>query len=358
MPPGWSRLGMFRFWSALLIGSLGALAPVRASAQAAPPPLKPAPSKPGAPKPPATKPVRSSASQEGQLSDEAQLARIAGLYEAAKYRECSDEVERLLDPTSHRALRQAGIVENARVYWAACLLGAGEADAADAPLRAAIHENPQMKAPDSLVFPQPVVERFLTVRDSLVNEIRAAEQARILQAQREAQRRLQTQARERDRMRELEKLASRETIIQKNSRAIAAIPFGVGQFQNREAGLGYTLLVSQALLGGLSVGAIVMQGKLATEADRLRRSGGVVDEEKQRNDQRTWSVVKTGSFWAFAALAVGGVVQAQLQFVPEFREERPRKLPPALAPKAPPAEVTALPYFDQSGGGLSVVGRF
>ncbi|RYZ05358.1 MAG: hypothetical protein EOO73_20250 [Myxococcales bacterium] len=292
------------------------------------------------------------------MSDEAQLSRIAGLYEAAKYRECSDEVERLLDPTSHRALRQSGIVENARVYWAACLLGAGEADAADAPLRAAIHENPQMKAPDSLVFPQPVVERFLKVRDSLVNEIRAAEQARILQAQREAQRRLQAQARERDRMRELEKLASKETVIQRNSRAIAAIPFGVGQFQNRQPALGYTLLASQALLGGLSVAAIVVQSKLATEADRLRSSGGVVNEARQEDNIRTWGIVKTGSFWAFAALAVGGIVQAELEFVPEFREERPRELPPSLAPKPAATEVTALPYFDHTGGGLSVVGRF
>ncbi len=349
---------MFRFWSAIVIGSLGALAPARAQAQEpVPAPARAAPNKPATTAPVVTKPNGALPRQDGRLSDEAELARIAGLYEAAKYRECSDAVERLLDPTGHRTLRQAGIVENARVYWAACLLGVGDADAADAPLRAAIHENPQMKPPDSLVFPQPVIERFLKVRDSLVNEIRAAEQARILQAQREAQRRLQLQARDRDRMRELEKLASKETVIQKNSRAIAAIPFGVGQFQNRQPGLGYTLLASEALLGGLSITAIVMQNKLATDADRVRRSGGGVDEVLQQDNMRTWSAVKTGAFWAFAALAVGGVVQAQLEFVPEFREERPRKLPPALAPK-PVTEVSAVPFFDPTGGGLSVVGRF
>jgi hypothetical protein len=349
---------MFRSWLAIVIGSLGALAPARAGAQAtAPPPAQAAPpvAKPSL-RPPASRPPGSVAG--GQLSDEAQLSRIAGLYEAAKYLECSDEVERLLDPTSHRALRQSGIVENARVYWAACLLGAGDVEAADAPLRAAIHENPQMKPPDSLVFPQPVIERFLTVRDSLVNEIRAAEQTRIQQAQEEARRRLQAQARERDRMRELEKLASKETVIQKNSRAIAAIPFGVGQFQNREPGLGYTLLAGQALLGGLSFAAIIVQSRLATEADRVRRSGDAVNEARQEEIIRAWSVVKTGGFWAFAALAVGGVTQAQLEFVPEFREERPRRLPPSLAPKPAGAAVSALPYVDHTGGGLNVVGRF
>jgi hypothetical protein len=155
-------------------------------------------------------------------------------------------------------------------------------------------------------------------------------------------------------MRELEKLASKELLIQKNSRAFAAIPFGVGQFQNRQPALGYTLLVSEALLGGLSVGAVVVQSKLATESASVIRRGDAVQED----NIRAWGVVKTASFWAFAALAVGGVAHAQLEFVPEFREERPRKLPPALSPKPTPAEVSALPYFDHAGGGLSVFGRF
>jgi hypothetical protein len=295
-----------------------------------------------------------------RLSDEAELSRVAGLYEAGKYSECSSEIERLLDPTGHTLLRQPAIVENARVYWAACLLGAGEGDAADAPLRAAIHENPQMKPPDSLVFPQPVIERFLKVRDSLVNEIRAAEQARILQAQAEARQRQQALARDRDRMRELEKLAEQETLVFKNRRSLALVPFGVGQFQNREIGLGYTLLAGEVLLGSLSLTAIVVQSRLATQADNLRRSGSTVDEVRQEENQRTWSSVKTGAFWAFAALAVGGVVQAQLDFVPEFREVRRRPLPPELSPTAlpKPSEVSAAPYFDATGGGLSVTGRF
>lgn len=340
----------------IVLASLGTLGASRAFAQAAAPRSVNAPSNPAAPGKVAVTPKPASPAP-GQLSDEAELARIAGLYEAAKYRECSVEIERLLDPTAHRTLRQTGVVENARVYWAACLLGAGEGDAADAPLRAAIHENPQMKAPDSLVFPQPVVERFLKVRDSLVNEIRAAEQARIVQAQREAQRRLQSRARERDRMRELEKLAAKETLIQRNSRVIAAIPFGVGQFQNREPALGYTFLISEALLGGLSFTAVVLQSKLATEANRLQRGGQAVDDAQQESNQRTLGALKTGGFWAFAALAIGGIVQAQVAFVPEFREERPRKLPPGLSPPSTP-EVSAVPFLDKTGGGLNVVGRF
>src|SRR3954464_11500723 len=215
---------MQRFLLAVVLASVGGLVPAHAAAQSpapsasAPPPSASAPSRApagGEPSPPRATPAKptpakptpakstvretSKAARADQLSDEAELSRVVGLYEAGKYSECSDEIERLLDPTGRAPLRQPSIVENARVYWAACLLGAGESDAADAPLRAAIHENPQMKPPDSLVFPQPVVEHFLKVRDSLVNEIRDAERKRIEQAQQEARRLQQALAHDRDR---------------------------------------------------------------------------------------------------------------------------------------------------------------
>jgi hypothetical protein len=350
---------MQRFLSAVVLISVGALLPARVAAQA---PTAPPAAGPSTPKASPTKPASSGAAQKpklgGQLSDEAELSRVVGLYEAGKYAECSSEIYRLLDPTGHHPLRQPSIVENARVYWAACLLGAGQDDEADAPLRAAIHENPQMKPPDSLVFPAPVVEHFLKVRDSLVNEIRAAEQARIRDAQAEARKRQQRLAADRDRMQALEELAQKETIVQRNSRAKAFIPFGFGQFQNREPGLGYTLLVSQAALASLSLSTIIVQSRLATQAYELRRVG-TVNEADYQQTQSTWGTVRTLSFWGFAALAAGGILQAQLEFVPEFTETRSRPLPPALAPaRAKPTEVGAAPYFDQTGGGITVIGRF
>lgn len=354
----------------------------RASAQTAPVPTPPPPAagakpvvakpagekataKPAAEKPsakPALADAAPSKPVEQQLSDEAELARVAGLYEAGKYAECSSEIERLLDPTGRVLLRKPAIVENARVYWSACLIGSGDTAAAEAPLRAAIHENPQMKPPDSLVFPQPVIERFLKVRDSLVNEIKAAESARIKQAQAEARHRQLLLQQDRSRMRALEELAREETVTTKNYRTLALVPFGVGQFQNREPKLAYTLLISEALLGSLSFAAIVVQNRLATQAYEARRAGQTVDESTQQDNIATWGTVKVGAFWAFAVLAVGGIVQAQVDFVPEFKEKRTRALPPSLSPRPvsvnKPLGVSALPYVDTRGGGLQLFGRF
>lgn len=349
---------MQRSLSAVLLLSVLALWPEHAAAQGASPS---APAKPAVGKPPVAASEPSPPKKlEERLSDEAELARVAGLYEAGKYRECSAELERLLDPLGKAPLKQSAIVENARVYWAACLLGAGETDAADAPLRAAIHENSQMKQPDSLVFPPPVVQRFLKVKDSLIDEIRRKEGEKIRQAQAEARERQQRLARDRDRMIALEKLARQELVVVRNRRVLAFVPFGVGQIQNRHEALGYTLMASEVLLGALSITAIAVQSRRAATADELRRQGKAVDEQAHEQDQATWSTVKTLSAWSFVALAVGGVVHAQIEFVPEFLERRERPIPPALLPSAvpKPTEVSAVPYFDAHGGGLSLSGRF
>ena len=134
---------MQRFLSAVVILSIGALASARAAAQSPPAASatpgtaasaqskaagaptaagKPLAAKPNPAKPPAAEPAPNK-KPDDRLSDEAELARVVGLYEAGKYRLCSSEMERLLDPLGKAPLRQPCIIENARVYWAACLLG-------------------------------------------------------------------------------------------------------------------------------------------------------------------------------------------------------------------------------------------
>src|SRR3954466_12959092 len=111
---------MQRFLSAVVILSMGALTSAHAAAQSPPAvsapsaqpkapapgvgmgPTKPKPARPAAAdSPPNNKPA-------DRLSDEAELSRVVGLYEAGKYRECSSEMERLLDPLGKTALRQPG----------------------------------------------------------------------------------------------------------------------------------------------------------------------------------------------------------------------------------------------------------
>src|SRR5450432_4653727 len=73
-----------------------------------------------------------------RLNDAAELARVVGLYEAGKYGACADSLHLLLSDTSARPLRDPDVVESARIYQAACLIGSGDQQGADEPLRAAI----------------------------------------------------------------------------------------------------------------------------------------------------------------------------------------------------------------------------
>jgi hypothetical protein len=165
--------------------------------------------------------------------------------------------------------------------------------------------------------------------------------------------------RERSRTLALEKLAQQESVVLKNRRVLAFVPFGVGQLQNRQETLGYTLMVSEALLGMLSITAVAVQTRFAVQAAQGPEGRTFPDLNAT---QATWGTVRDVSFWAFAALAVGGVVHANIEYVPEFKETRTRPLPKELqAPPQPvskPAHVSYVPYFDQHGGGLSVLGSF
>jgi hypothetical protein len=118
----------------------------------------------------------------------------------------------------------------------------------------------------------------------------------------------------------------------RHSRFLAAVPFGVGQFQNGQDGLGYAFLVSEAILAGTSITAGAIHMTLV--ANYPKYSPGSVnfdDFESRRTTTRDISLYSTA---AFALVAIGGVVHAELTYVPEVRETRPRPIPkpPAVMP--------------------------
>lgn len=265
-------------------------------------------------------------STEQPLSDEAELARIVGLVGAARYEECSARLGVLLNPKGTRPLRDATVIETARIYHATCLIGLDKTDLADEPLRAAIRANPQMRTPDSLVFPQKVVDRFLKVREELYAELRAAERQQIDQARRQAREKQRQDSEDWARMLMLERLAREEVVVTKNRRWIAAVPFGAGQFQNGDNALGWVFLGTEAALGVSALTSLAVHSHLQTEVDRIlaRRLAVPSGVQDRLND---WQLAVALSTYAFIGAAAVGILQAQLGFVPEVRVVRERKLP-------------------------------
>lgn len=65
---------------------------------------------------------------------------------------------------------------------------------------------------------------------------------------------------------QLEKLAREESLVASNSRYIATIPFGVGQFQNGDEAVGALFLVSETLLLATATTSGLILEHLTSEA--------------------------------------------------------------------------------------------
>jgi hypothetical protein len=272
--------------------------------------------------------------EEERLSDEAELARVVGLVDAAKYEECVARLSRLLDPKSPHPLSNPQIIETARLYHATCLMGVGKDQQADAPLREAIRKNPQMRPPDSLVFPPRVVERFLKLREEYYKELRSAGQDLIDRAEREAKARQAREDAQRAYIQMLEHVAGKEVVVEKHSRYLALVPFGVGQFQNGNQALGWTFLGTEAALAVVSLTSVGVFSSIKNEADRYEARGQPPAQDVNGRLQN-WHLAMTLSTYGMLGIAALGILEAQLSYVPEVRHVRDRPLP--KPPKEQPA---------------------
>ena len=264
------------------------------------------------------------------LSDEAALGKAVALYDSGQYRSCAEALTRLLGSNKSRRLASASSIETAHVYLGACLIGAGQATKAEEVFREAIRQNPQMKAPDSLVFPEAVVERFLRVREGMLAEIRRAEKQRMKQAEARVRNDERQRQLEREHQLELMKLASTEVVIERRSRWIAALPFGVGQFQNGNRGLGWTLLGAQSLLIATLIGAIYADAWYDSKSNDPGVDSGQL--RQRREDAR---LVQAIAGYGWLGVATAGIVEAEIAFVPEIRTQRHRELPRELREPTP-----------------------
>lgn len=286
-----------------------------------------------------------------RLSDAGELERIVSLYSGGKYEDCTREVVYLLNPDNQDRLRNPEVVEEARLYHATCLVMSGREKEAIAPLRAALTQNPTMGTPDSLTFPPPLISLFLQVRKEFGDAIRAEEEKRLAVLAEAAREAKASEQAERARVKKLEELASTEVVIQRGSRFVASLPFGVGQYQNRSNALGTVFLVSESLLLGTSLVAVAVMGNQYSLIDP-RAFGS--DISRNAMIARNISIV---SFYGFAAVALGGILEAHINFVPEFRSQRKRELPKELrtpSKRANGSSAQLLPWVTPSANGFEV----
>lgn len=312
---------------------------------------------------------RASERASNRVSDRGELDRIIEVYLAGRYEPCARELGEFLDPVNPQRFTDDAVIERGRLYFASCSLLQGDHESARAALRSALEQNPLMQSPDSLTFPPPVVSLFLEVRDEVQELIAEREKQQVVELRRENERARRAAEQRLRREQQLEKMAREERVIVRNSRALAAVPFGVGQFQNGSETLGYTFLVSESLLTATVIGASYVIGFNNHKMNQESSDTSLSDYQKNTGTART--VLKI-SGWSLLGVAALGVIEAQLNYKPErLVEVRERKLPPefdrpigeggsasSLAPTHSSSRLRPLIGALPGGGFLGLDGQF
>jgi len=281
------------------------------------------------------------ASAQGRVDVE--KARAA--YLARNYSEAEDRLRVLVDPKT--GLKELSLLSQARMYLGAVLIAQNKRDAAHEVFEKMILEDPAFE-PDPLSFPGDVINQFFDVRGQLQEKIRtSAQNAARLEAERRA--RAEDDRRKQEAwLAKVKQMAQEEKITVRNNRLVAFLPFGAGQFQNGDTVLGWTFLVSESALviaTGITLPMYAYaRGRAQEEAPNdIDRKAQVYQD--RADNIRTLNLSLAG---AFLAIAVTGIVQANLSYVPERVETKKRDLPiisrltPVVSPLAR-SEGSAIP---------------
>jgi hypothetical protein len=173
----------------------------------------------------------------------------------------------------------------------------------------------------------------LEVRDEVQQLIADREREQVLRLRRENEIARRKAEERRRREEELEKLATQETVVRTNSRFIASLPLGAGQFQNGNVALGTVFLVGQSVAIITSITSLAVLQSIEQRAQRE-------NPDPERYNKQTRALYDTMKWSLYSALALyaASIIEAQITFKPETKlASRKRVLPPDLSgPSARP----------------------
>jgi hypothetical protein len=294
-----------------------------------------------------------------QLDEQSELDKARNAYLAHQYDEADTRFATLLDPKSP-VLHDRVLMNQGRMYWGAVMLAKKRPASASEQFEALLLSDPTYE-PDPLAFPTDVINAFIDTRARIRERLNQIAHEKALQ---EADRRAREEAalrREALRQKMLEKLAGQEKVIATHSRWIALLPFGVGQFQNGQRALGWSFLGLETAL--VTAAAITLPIYLV---DLQYRSNAYANHDSLSTNayiDRATNVryANIGLNLGFAGVAVLGIVQAQIAFVPEEAHLLRRPIPD-VTPAPPSVSFQLAPVFPVEGRGggmmMGMGGRF
>jgi tetratricopeptide (TPR) repeat protein len=243
-------------------------------------------------------------------------------YENQNYAKAARQLESLVGGAVPRA-RNPVVRLEARKYLGATYLFLGEQDAAREQFRLLLEEDPEYDI-DPVAFPEAVVQTFEEVQSQVRSELAKKKALEEVRKQQQRAEELEELIREQQRIQKLEELAATETVEKVNSRWIAALPFGIGQFQNEDRRLGIMFATTQSVFLVASIATFIGHNS-------LRDENPAPDEiDRAQRVERALRIGNWVSVGAFVGFAVAGIAEAEARFKPVIRRTRKRELPAEL----------------------------
>ena len=240
-------------------------------------------------------------------------------YDKQNYAKAARGLESLVGGVVPRATNPVVRLE-ARKYLGATYLFLGKKDAAREQFRSLLEEDPDYDI-DPVAFPEAVVQTFQEVQKEVSTERVREDALAAARRQRERSNEVDDLIRQQQRVQALEELAAVETVEKVNSRWIAALPWGIGQFQNQNRKLGIMFAVTESAFMAASIATFIGHNSLRDE------NPAPSEIDRARRVERALRIGNWVSVGAFLSFAVAGVIEAEVRFRPVIRTTRKRELP-------------------------------
>jgi TM2 domain-containing membrane protein YozV len=272
------------------------------------------------------------------------LEKAHNAYVAHKYDDAEARLRALLDPVSSD-LKDPDSIADARMYLGAVLLAEKKSEEAASTLEDLVLSRPEYQA-DPLRVSLEAIDALTDAKTRLHDKLNAIQLEKVRKAQ-EEKAKLETE-REKQvlRLAMLEKLASTEVVVERHSRWLSLVPFGVGQFQNGQTAEGWLFLTAEGLLAAGTVVAAGFAYSYEEQAWRYHQEGNSAAQSAYSSAAHWAAITDDVLVGGLLLTALGGIVHAEATYVPEHVQVRKREIPPlSLTPVVGPM-------------GVGIVGRF
>lgn len=307
-----------------------------------------------------------------RAGDEQELDLAAKYLGESAYATAAARFAKLLDPSTAPCIKgpdvsptgcrltDPSLIRRARALYAIALNGLGKPQEAKAQFKQLLLDDPTF-TPSPADFSPQMILIFTEAKKETEDEITA----KMIEAQKKKKEYEDSVKAYEAWVDEMEKMAATETLIVERSRFIAAVPFGVGQFQNDNVGLGAFFLVSElvfttgAVVTGAWHAALTACGTKPEEPECQGDPGEQLENEELEATLLTLKIVNLTSVGLLAATIIAGIIEAEVSFEEESTKARSRTVPKRPPKPVPPKiEVSGVPDAPSDTVGLGLTIRF